>query len=266
MYSGVGPQLMGLQAEEWTAQELRALRRAGWKLVSGLQLKGEADIDHILVGPGGLFVFEVKWSANPWPAFGPAQEFMCERQVDAVDQSRRNGRLVKLTFGRGLADDAIRAVCVLWDPRQLRAEPRMTDEVTLVAGPSLHQWLGTLNAPHLDRGDVDRIWSALTEHARKRDEWDAKEGKASHRTMGSVVLRSVLSPLVMAFAAVGVSGLAITLAGIPGISLPAGSVVAVSVTQMRRGFKHQELAWGWIAGASLFLFGAILAIVVRVFR
>src|SRR5579859_5197607 len=56
--SGAAASVMAAAAEEWTAVDLRRLRRRGWRLVNGLQLRDQADIDHIAVGPAGVLVVE----------------------------------------------------------------------------------------------------------------------------------------------------------------------------------------------------------------
>ena len=63
--TGTAPTMMGDLGEQWTAQELRRLRRSGWQVVNHVTLTAP-DIDHVLVGPGGMFAIETKWSATPW--------------------------------------------------------------------------------------------------------------------------------------------------------------------------------------------------------
>src|SRR3954453_4413988 len=63
--AGTTSAMMGEIAEQWTAQELRKLRRHGWRIVNHLMLR-TWDIDHVLVGPGGIFAVETKWSSRPW--------------------------------------------------------------------------------------------------------------------------------------------------------------------------------------------------------
>jgi hypothetical protein len=48
--TGSAPVMMGDQAEQWTAQELRKLSRRDWRLVNHFALASD-DIDHVLIGP-----------------------------------------------------------------------------------------------------------------------------------------------------------------------------------------------------------------------
>jgi hypothetical protein len=63
--SGTVPQYAGGLAEQFTATELRALRRRQWHLANGVMLK-KGDIDHVVVGPGGVLVVESKYSSSGW--------------------------------------------------------------------------------------------------------------------------------------------------------------------------------------------------------
>lgn len=63
--SGIGPTYMGETAERWTAGELRRLQRSGWWLINHFNLD-YGDLDHLLIGPAGVFVIETKWSAFGW--------------------------------------------------------------------------------------------------------------------------------------------------------------------------------------------------------
>jgi hypothetical protein len=49
---------------------LRKLRRADWRVVNHITLTG-GDTDDVLLGPGGCFAIEPKWSSEPWPLDRP---------------------------------------------------------------------------------------------------------------------------------------------------------------------------------------------------
>jgi hypothetical protein len=53
--TGTGPVMISDQAEQWTAAELRKLRRHGWRVVNHFLLRND-DIDHVLTGPGGAYL------------------------------------------------------------------------------------------------------------------------------------------------------------------------------------------------------------------
>jgi hypothetical protein len=56
----------GVLAEGWTVSELRPLRSRGWTLVKHVMLE-KSDVDHMLIGPGGLLALETKFRKNWHP-------------------------------------------------------------------------------------------------------------------------------------------------------------------------------------------------------
>jgi hypothetical protein len=58
--------LQGAKGEQMTARALRPLEREGWRIFHDLQVPGSAaNIDHLLVGPGGVWVIDSKlWSGQ----------------------------------------------------------------------------------------------------------------------------------------------------------------------------------------------------------
>lgn len=69
------------------------------------------DIDHVLVGPGGVIAVETKWSADGWTLDPPESRLMA-----AVDQVRNNARDLRLWRPELRSADAgtTRAVVFLW--------------------------------------------------------------------------------------------------------------------------------------------------------
>jgi Nuclease-related domain len=88
--TGTASVMMGDLGEQWTASELRRLRRDGWRVVNHVRLSAW-DIDHVLVGPGGVFAVETKWSATAW-RFDPFED----RILAAVRQARENAKRLGL--------------------------------------------------------------------------------------------------------------------------------------------------------------------------
>jgi hypothetical protein len=57
----------GAQGEQRTARLLRSFERRGWVVLHDLAVPGSrANIDHLVIGPGGLFVIDTKRWAQPW--------------------------------------------------------------------------------------------------------------------------------------------------------------------------------------------------------
>lgn len=165
--SGTASLVMGQVGEQWTASELRPLRRRGWRILNRAILRF-GDIDHVAVGRPGIFVIETKWRAGAWDDSHDVRQ----RIDGAVQQVRKNRRDVALTLGSKIGDAPVRAAVVLWSaaPRAEQCIP--TDplsEVTILYGTDLTGWLARHEMIHLDTDQVDRAWDWLASQVVARD-------------------------------------------------------------------------------------------------
>ena len=131
--TGTGQVMMGDLAEQWTASDLRRLRARGWRLVNGVRLGVE--IDHVLIGPGGMIAVESKWSGSSW-----ATSIGRARVVSAVEQVRRGARQLRLLSElRRCGIEHVGSVVVLWGPdaADLAMAGSHTDATTVVAGSEI---------------------------------------------------------------------------------------------------------------------------------
>ena len=170
--TGTAPVMMGEIAEQWTAQDLRRLTRRGWRLVNHLALRVD-DIDHVLIGPGGAFAIETKWSASFWES-----DLGRDREQRAVDQARGNARSLRLWSAFRSRRISAAPVVVLWG-RGLKSWPeemqiRHVDDVVVIAGPALPRWLDGLGDDVLTDATVAEAWTALDAHAARRDPVDSE--------------------------------------------------------------------------------------------
>ena len=212
--TGTAPVMMGDQAERWTAGELRKLRRHGYKVVNGMMLKSW-DIDHVLLGPGGAYAVETKWSATPW-------NVRSERVRDAAHRVAGNARSLQLWAelkAIGITD--VGPVLVLWGPGT--ADPAtpavsMVDGVTVVLGPRTGQWTSTLGTQRLTAAQVSEGWLALAAHTDRREERNPVA--APPLSVGQVLARAGVTV---------VAALLGLLAGLAVVQLPSGVWAAVPV-------------------------------------
>lgn len=202
LWSGVASTLMGLDGESATAATLKKFKSDGWVLVNGLKIRGNADIDHVLVGPGGLLVVESKWSQSRWPSKGHYKKHMSRTLEEAVNQVRRNLDDVKSQFADVLKDVTIQPICVLWSSEDSSADDSWYNfgEVVIVRGPELSLWLNRLTEIELDRRMIERIWREFADFVEKRDEDDLIDSDPPRPTLGTFFLRSVLTPIFATFA------------------------------------------------------------------
>jgi hypothetical protein len=162
--SGTGPSMMGDLAEQWTASDLRRLRKRGWRLVNGVRFGVE--IDHVLVGPGGVIAVESKWSAASW-----ASASGHDRIGSAVDQVRRGARQLRLvTELRRCGVEQVPGVVVLWGPNAGDiARHGREGETAVIAGEDLAAWCSGLPLGVLTDDQVRAAWSVLDARCRTTD-------------------------------------------------------------------------------------------------
>jgi hypothetical protein len=194
LLSGAAPQMMGLQAEEWTAQELRTMYRKGWKVISGLKPKPNFDIDHIAIGPAGLFVVEVKWSGDQWPTEKTGNSYMRKQLIASINQVKWNLRDLKQILGDTAGALPASAVCVLWsgDSTSETTEIMEIDGVTIVPGPLLRNWLRGLREVPGAKQQVDPVWRILAEFDAEAESW-AEGGVVYRPALGRLIVRWTLS-------------------------------------------------------------------------
>jgi len=172
LVTGTASMMMGATAEQWTASELRPLRRGGWCLVNHFSLS-EGDIDHVLLGPRGAFAIETKWSAEEWNLTKPDERIY--RAVRQAQESARHLRLWQPVKGAGVC--TVRPLVVLWGTYAAslsEVDSASVDGVPVIAGLSLGRWFQGVNADNLNPETLEQAWSAIDRHARTRDAADDK--------------------------------------------------------------------------------------------
>lgn len=198
IWTGIGNPLMGLEGENRTAVILRKFQRHGWQLVNGLRLRGDWDIDHVLVGPAGVLVFESKWSHKLWPTDDHDSTFMAGRLEDATRQVNRNCVQFKSFFKKELVGVTVTPVCVLWSNFYESDAPAsfQTDGVVVVPGPALETWMESLTSRWLDPERIEQLSNVLALQVAIRDKGNSEKPDAPLPTMGTLFKRDVLAPLL----------------------------------------------------------------------
>jgi hypothetical protein len=138
----------GAEAERRTAKVLRKLRRKGWKAVHDLA-DGKGNLDHVVVGPGGLFLLDTKAYGGRVTVDG--NDVVHVQRVDNPDNGypqpktaekarkaaiRLKNEIERSTGQRGLW---VNAVIVVWSPFEQRIVDG--DRIAFVHGEELAGWL-----------------------------------------------------------------------------------------------------------------------------
>ncbi|MGH8861476.1 MAG: nuclease-related domain-containing protein [Jatrophihabitantaceae bacterium] len=251
LFTGSGPQVMGGIAETWTSSELRPLRKHGWKLADHVFYRF-ADVDHLLVGPGGALVVETKWSAEAWRLDQPDQ-----RLLDHLGGLQRRATDVRRVIPQLRRDESqVRAVLFVWGGGRtgadLPARPVRVAGVDVVYGVAAAKvWRDALaEMPGaLSDGDIDDAWERIRKQAAKTDEQDAADPPPP-----------TLARLYWTAAATGFAAVIALLAGICALRLPGGVVAAFSYAAVaaaaglvaRRWAASRYPALGWLTGVGFF--------------
>jgi hypothetical protein len=157
--------MMGDLGEQWTASELRKLRRRGWHLVNHLTLRNR-DIDHVLVGPGGVLAVETKWSAQQW-SWSPADE----RLLDATRTVQASAHDLQLWHDlKSVGVSEVRSVVFVWQGAGREVpEDAVLAGTRIVTGTSARHWRDELGSGVLTQEQVQAAWDALDRQCRVRD-------------------------------------------------------------------------------------------------
>jgi hypothetical protein len=151
--------------EEATAEAVsgRKQRRTGWRLINGLYLAGHGNIDHVLVGPGGIFAIESKWTSSQCRIEHGSIVGTLGR--DPVSQAQNGARKVEgiLRHGPQRFGVTVQPVVVLWGPGGLKLDQGWTtvDGVLICEGRRQKSWLRQLEGSVLDQATVGQVEGAL---------------------------------------------------------------------------------------------------------
>ncbi|HEX2273179.1 MAG TPA: nuclease-related domain-containing protein [Acidimicrobiales bacterium] len=259
LFSGAARLIMAIESEERTAEALRQLRRKGWRSVSGLRVRGDADIDHIAVGPAGVFVLETKSVSEPWPLQTPPKPFLAERVQQWHAQINASQRALTHHFKRALEHAPVRPVLVIWPPDGPEEAWDWFDHqgVTVVRGAVLSRWLKTLGGPRLTPEHVRRIWLALERHARSRDAKDEERLGPPAPTLVDLSRRFLVEPYLGFTSFLYLVGVAMWSDRVP-LVIAAFLVALVGGLALRRRRRLRPAATGWLTGWATFMaLGAI---------
>jgi hypothetical protein len=194
---------IGAMAETWSASELRRLTKHGWLVINGVPLEGR-DLDHVLIGPGGVIAIESKWSAYGWRLHPP------DDQVEAaIGQATANARSLRLWEAVKASGAPVASAVLLWGGTRATTPDRPSEPVclpdqTVVAYGfvAVRAWIDSLvssTGVAFDPAAAETVWRALDHLVAERERVDpsAAPPKSVDR-----MFWTAMAALVMFFAAV----------------------------------------------------------------
>lgn len=170
--TGGGPRWMGGQAEEWTAEELKGLKRSGWQHIDHVPLVG-SDVDHVVVGPGGVFVLETKWSGSQWRAGVDGSR----RPRCSGGACQRPSHPIRLRAYYRVLD--VVPLVVLWGRHEDASRVSVRDGVTVLHETELVAWLRSRPSGELTPLEVGEAIVGLSRYVEMHDRSDARHGRES---------------------------------------------------------------------------------------
>jgi hypothetical protein len=253
--SGTAPRMMGDRGEQFTAGELRRMRRRGWRVINHVSLKRHLDIDHIAIGTGGVLVIETKWSGDPWTLDARADE----RVRRAVDRIASHATDIRGMFPNHISPAAILPMVVLWGGyNDDDVDRRVIDGVTVLRGAEVRDWLAARDLEiTLTSAQQDHVWLALERTIRGRDAFDLERDGPHPRTPGEWA-RLVFGVMFAAWLGLLASASAWTVwESFPVFFAAEAIFIAIGWTALRRrGLAPAAFAWL----VSVLAVGALVAV------
>ena len=247
--------MMGDDAEQWTSRELRGLLRRGWQLVNHVALTG-SDTDHVLIGPGGAYAVETKWSSS-WDS-----DYGKQRLEQAVVQARDNARRLGLWKDFKQLGIVPEPVVVLWGGGVRDTEPRrILGGVTVVTGRGLREWSTSMHQRVLADEQVAGGWSALEGHVARRDPVE-RERHPLPPSVAEVLARVAMAVGAGAFALVAF-GEILSRTGSVGITALAAVALMGPSYLLRASQAWKWTAWTWTGSLALPTIALVLEAAIR---
>ncbi len=158
--------------EEATARAVACARqrRKGWRIVDSSYLRDHGVVDHVLVGPGGVYVIESRWASKKCEIGRTAIAGIHGR--NPLSTARGSASRVEVLLGDspGRIAVTVKPVVVVWGPGgpRLDAGWATVAGVLVCEGRQEEQWLNHLDGTVLSQRTVelvtDQLMGLLTHH------------------------------------------------------------------------------------------------------
>ena len=153
---------LGALAEEWTAERLKVLP-GSWHIEHSVPFpagRSAVDVDHILVGYGGVLAIETKWTSH---AIELGAKHLHADVQRAVQQAIGNANRVRGLIQRVAPGTNVTPVVVFWGPQVTSLATLMRKErsALIVAGRDADDWVPLLGSDNLEPEATARIVERL---------------------------------------------------------------------------------------------------------
>lgn len=249
LWSGIAPTVMGIEGETRTAQVLDDFAGKEWHLINGLRFKDKGDIDHILIGPAGLLIFESKWSGERWPMELRPSGYLGRQVRWAIKQVKMNRDELVGEFKDVIGEIPIYLVCVLWSGGQSSDDDKyfFRESVYGIRGSELAKWLAELPKDVVLGSAIKGVAAPIESFAHLRDKEDVLKDGPFRPTLDRLLVGSLVLPLV------GIFIPAFVLAYVAKLNQDSLIFVAMGILLflglfIRVKLKMKALAYAWLFG------------------
>ena len=255
LWSGIAPTVMGIEGETLTAEALDDFAGKEWSLINGLRFKNSGDIDHILIGPAGLLIFESKWSGQRWPMELRPTGYLGRQVSWAIKQVKMNRDDLCRQFGDAIGDIPIYQVCVLWSGEDSSSDDKYfyRESVFGIRGSELADWLRELPKNVIKESTIRRVRTPIETFAHERDREDVLKYGPFRPSMDKLFMNSLFLPMigffVPAFALAGVAKF-----GHDSLIYASMGILFALGLLIRFKLKMKPLAYAWLFGLATVCF------------
>ena len=164
----------GIDAEGWTSTDLKKALGTGWYVVDGISFGERGDVDHVVVGPAGVFAVESKYTDSTQAS--RSGRSMIRTWIDqSYDNARRVRLLLKYNYGQEIDVDAL----VVASGTEFMTLPTEVEDVDVVRRRNLGKrtsvWRGMPRV--LSTEQVESIRAALLDWRGIRQDFERDRAK-----------------------------------------------------------------------------------------
>jgi hypothetical protein len=163
-YSGSHRAELGATGEENTAAVLRKLERGGWRVVHDVEFDG-FNVDHVAIGPGGIYAIETKNASAHWNITSTRDG---QYLAAAVGQARFGARKIRLLL-KEVGDFDVKPMLICWGAGIDDLSGGLQDGVLVVVGRQAHEVLTKVDAERLDPFTIDCAAERIETFVQTRD-------------------------------------------------------------------------------------------------
>ena len=161
----------GRVGEREVARRLRSLGR-DWRVLHAVPVGNRgSDIDHIVVGPGGVFTLNTKYHRNGRVWVGEHAVMLNGQKTDYLRNSRHEGKRASTLLSKacGIHVFVQPVIVVMGAELKIKAQP---SDVKVIARRDIARWLKR-GSIRLTADDVEMIY----EQARRSSTWKKNDGR-----------------------------------------------------------------------------------------